>query len=196
MKSKVAERILSNTPQRVKDKVEKYTNSLLTKSNMKKLTILLLTILLLSGCVTAKKCSQKFPPETVTIIKDSIREKTTYRDTTIFIRLEGETRMIYDTLYVNNSIVHYKSLIAETKYATARAWVALNRINLTLSDKDTTLEIRLKNALESKEFWQSKYMSEKQVIHVKQTPRFYKYLLWIDIFLLLGLALYLYRKFS
>jgi len=159
---------------------------------MKKILILtILTGLIFSGCVTQRNCAKKWPPQTVTIIKDSIREKIVWRDTTIFVQLDPITVTKTDTIYIKNGVVQFREIKAESNYATARAWIGQNRLNLFLADKDTTLELRLKNALRDKEYYLSKWNNEKQTVNVPYTPKFWKLAGWTGIASIILLLLYL-----
>jgi hypothetical protein len=157
--------------------------------------ILLITLVLISfGCTSQKRCIRKFPPETFTIVKDSIREIVTFRDTTIYIKLDPITITKTDTIYIKNGVTLFKQVNAETNLATAKAWIGQNRINLTLADKDTTIIITLKNALKSRDFWLQKWSSEKQVINVPYTPKFWKVTGWIGMISILLIIAYFTLK--
>lgn len=145
---------------------------------MKHILILIL-IVTASSCVTAKKCSIKHPVKPELIIKDSIREVVTYRDTTIYIHLQGEKVTVHDTIFIKDGVIVFKPVNAESKFATARAWMFNNNIFLTITDKDTTLEIKLLNALKNASYWESKYKSEKIIEQVKYIPKFIKFLAWV-----------------
>jgi len=152
---------------------------------------LLIALLVLTSCVTQKKCNLRYPPQTITIVKDSIREKITYRDTTIFVTLPAKIVTVKDTVYVKNGLVSFRPVTAESNLATARAWISNNNISLTLADKDTTLIITLSNALKNAEFWQSKYNNEKHTVNVPYTPKFWKVTGWIGIITILLLLLFI-----
>ncbi|MFA7361999.1 MAG: hypothetical protein WC139_13285 [Candidatus Kapaibacterium sp.] len=163
---------------------------------MKNKLIIIAIAIFFSSCVTQRKCQIKFPPQVTTIIKDSIREVIKLRDTTIYVKLPADTVTISDTIYVKDGVTVFKEIKAETILATARVWIGQNRLNLTLADKDTTLTIKLKDALKTSEFWQSKYVNEKQVVEVKYTPKFIKVLAWIGGVCIILLILWLLRRFS
>lgn len=61
---------------------------------MKNLLLIILSIFLLTSCVTQRKCAAKFPPQitSTTIIKDSV----VYRDTTITV--PGDTVTFTDSI--------------------------------------------------------------------------------------------------
>jgi hypothetical protein len=152
---------------------------------------LLIALLLLTSCTTAKRCTAKFPPQTITIVKDSIREKITYRDTTIFVTLPAKIVTVKDTVYVKNGVVSFRPVTAESNLATASAWISNNNISLTLADKDTTLIITLSNALRNAEFWQSKYEKDQKTVNVPYTPKFWKITGWVGIITILLLLLFI-----
>jgi len=146
---------------------------------MKKLLILIL-IVTASSCVTQKRCSIKYPVKPELIIKDSIREIVTYRDTTIFVHIKGETVFKSDTIYIKEGVILNKSISAESKLATARAWIGQNRINLLLTDKDTTLTVQLSNAIKEAKYYRERF--EQQTIipePEKYIPKFVNFLAWV-----------------
>jgi len=58
-------------------------------------TLIIISLLFFSGCITQDKCLQRFPPEvkeTITIVTETV---TVTRDTVIYVQLEPE--MIYQT---------------------------------------------------------------------------------------------------
>jgi len=159
-------------------------------------TIIVLT--LTASCVTQKRCNRRFPVSPETIIKDSIvyKERIAYKDTTIFVKLPSDTVYKKDTITIVNGYVYVAPIYAESKMASAKAWIRQNKLNLMLADKDTTIEIKLKDALKTAEFWEFKYKTEKQTIVVKEkyTPRFWKFTGWLGIILTLVLIAYIYLK--
>jgi len=161
---------------------------------------LILLVAILSGCVTQKKCNLKFPPQSSVIIKDSIREVVTFRDTTIFIKLDPVTITKTDTVYIRNGVIQFKEIKAESNYATGIAGIKFNRLYLVVTDKDTTLTTTLKNALKTSEYWRSMYNNEKQVVTVKYKSKFQTFVTWYGIIswiVIIGyLALYIKKKLS
>lgn len=160
-------------------------------------TIIVLT--LTTSCVTQKRCARRFPASPETIIKDSIvyKERITYRDTTIFVKLPADTIFKKDTITIVNGYVHVLPVYAESKMASAKAWIRLNKLNLMLADKDTTLEIKLTDALKTAQFWEMRFKTEKQkeIVRVKYVPVFWKFTGWIGIITFLGIILFLIIKF-
>ena len=68
---------------------------------MKYLSILILFIVL-SGCVTQRRCNDKYPPVQSVNIKDSvvIREETRYRDSVINVVVEIPKTVVRDSVVV------------------------------------------------------------------------------------------------
>jgi L-lactate permease len=85
-------------------------------------------------------------------------------------------------------------MYAETNLATAKAWISYNKLNLLLTDKDTTIEVRLLNALKTSQFWEYKYKHEKEVVKEKYVPKFTKIMSKTGIILTLLLIAYIAFK--
>lgn len=161
-----------------------------------KILIPILIILTFASCVSQKRCNSKFPPQTVTIIKDSIRFETIYKDTTIFVTLPVQKVTVFDTVYIKNGIVQFREVKASSNYADARAWIGQNRLNLTVEDKDTTLQFRLDNALKMARYYEMKFNTEQKTLPPEKfVPKWVKVLAWIGVFFLIGLVLWLIKKF-
>ncbi len=157
---------------------------------MKNILIILIGLITFTGCVTEKRCNSKFPPETMIIRKDSIiREKETiYRDTTIYIHIPGEVQNYNDTIYIKAGQIYFKPSHLRTSFAESRAWVENGRFKHTLTQNDTTLSLRLKNAIRLTWERAEAYYKEKEVKVVEK--RFIP-LVW-KIFAIFGAAALLY----
>lgn len=154
----------------------------------------LTVVLFATSCVNQKRCSRKFPPQTVTIYHDSIRQTIVYRDTTIFIEFPADTVYNSDTILIEKKQVLNTRITAESKMATAMAWISQNKLNLMLADKDTTIEVRLIKALKEAVYWQSKYHSDKQTVNVPFVPKFWKVTGWIGIISIILILLFIGYK--
>lgn len=156
---------------------------------MKYLIIILLLI------VTS--CSPKIIKEVVT--KDSIiyRESISYRDTTIFKYLPGDTVFKNTIVYVDKvtGLVNSKKLFAFTSLAEASAWVYNSKLFLNLIQKDTTIEIRLDSAIKEAIYWKEKYQSNNTVVvkEVTKSPWYMKVLAWIGSLSLVVIGLWIYK---
>lgn len=106
---------------------------------------LLLSGLIAHSCVTQNACARKWPPSV--IYHDTI----TYRDTTLYVFLPPDTVQRTDTvMIVNNKAVTLDTMVLETDYAIAWAWVANSRIYQRLAHKATALELRYDSLLREK----------------------------------------------
>lgn len=105
------------------------------------LSVILLVVL--SGCVTKKACNRKFQSQG----KDSVREvfntMTVYRDTTIFIRIPG------DTFYLETSANLEQINTLTTSYCISRAWIQDGMLKHSLVQKDTLIPEIVENGVKS-----------------------------------------------
>jgi len=160
---------------------------------MEKLTnkILLICIaLIMVSCVTQRRCYEKFPPSISFEIKTMKRDSIIYRDTTLFVTLPGERSI--DSIPVPCPVIPgYKpdTAFAETSLAWAKAWLSRSRIKLQLEQKDTTITVRLDNAIKEAYYWKSEYEKIKEVPPPqKYIPSAYKTAFWAWI-IIIALAL-------
>lgn len=89
---------------------------------MKKLLILLL---LLSSCVTQRRCYDKFPPQDTVV---------TWHDTIYYVSLKTDT--VYKTAHITDTVY------ANTGTAGGSAWVINDTIYLNVWQKDTIIQYR------------------------------------------------------
>jgi len=114
-----------------------------------KYRIFILIVVLLSGCVTSRKCFDKFPPPPPdTIVKHSVE----WRDTTVFVELPGDT--IVDSIIIEELIeipvdIPYTFLYAETSLAEATASIENNKLRLELIQRDSLLSFLLDSAIQN-----------------------------------------------
>jgi hypothetical protein len=163
---------------------------------MKYLLILLLAFTLI-GCVTQKRCNEKFPPQTITITKDSIinKEKIVIKDTTIIRTIPGDTVHKIDTVIGNKGVVNSKKVFAETSLAKATAYVYKNKLYLELIQKDTTLEFKLDSAIKEATYWKEKYQNSSTVVtkETSKSPWYMKVLAWIGSVCLVVIGIWFYK---
>lgn len=140
-------------------------------------------ILLLSGCVTQRRCLDKFPPiishDTIEIPGENI-----YIDTTIYVELPGDTVHKDTVIYIHPQKPAYAEVFAETSLAEARAWVKHNRLNLDLIQRDSVLRFKLDSAI--RENTDTIKIVEVTTIEVPKIPKsfpFYRF----GFFLILGI---------
>jgi len=109
---------------------------------------ILFAILALSiGCVTSKRCFDKFPPEVINTV-DTIHV-ITYRDTIIEKYLPGDTVYAGEKIIViNDTVVRvWRPVEAETELAQAKAWIENDRMKLRLIQKDSVLQFKLDSVI-------------------------------------------------
>ena len=160
---------------------------------MKTSILFLFVLTILSSCTTQRKCLRKYPPQTSTVIvyRDSIHTEIKYRDTTIFVKIPGQT--ITDTVFVpvNSPGPSYvpDTARAENTYSIAKAWLDWPKIRLNLFQKPQTIEILLKNAIKERDTYRELYENEKskEVVNVRYVPKFWKIAGWAGIILTLFL---------
>jgi hypothetical protein len=87
--------------------------------------ILILSIIILSSCVTQRRCYEKFPPQDTVV---------TWHDTVYFVSLKTDT--VYRTAHVTDTVY------ASTGTAGGSAWVINDTIYLNVWQKDTVLMYR------------------------------------------------------
>jgi len=95
--------------------------------------IALLCLLVLSSCVTQRRCMEKFPPDTVRV------ETVTYRDTIIPVFVPG-----YKPVF-NWSVGG--SVITSSGTAHGQAWVIHDTLFQKVWQTDTTLQVKLDSAI-------------------------------------------------
>lgn len=141
-------------------------------------------------------CCPKITP--TVIKKDSIvyKEKLVYKDTTIYKYLAGDTINKVDTVWINkwNGLVNSKKIYTFTSLAEASAWVYNSKLNLKLTQKDTTIEIRLDSAIKEATYWKEKYQNNNSVVikEVTKSPWYMKALALFGglCFIVIGLWIY------
>jgi hypothetical protein len=155
----------------------------------------------LSGCVTQRRCTEKFPPQisSDTFIKDSVRTETKYRDTTIYIPIPG--KVVHDSIPIPIPCPEAKKIVSdtirtETEFAIAKAWIEGDELHIELEQKDTSYKADIKNAIRERDYY--KYLYEKsntkQVQIVKHVPLFWRIAGWIGISFVIGFCVFLYVK--
>lgn len=142
-------------------------------------TVIIITLFLLASCVTQKKCLEKFPPRTDTII--TVRDTTIYKDTIIYIQVEGDTVLkvvrLSDTIFLPGQVYVPDTAFAETELAFAKSWLDLSplQIQLMLFQKDTTLRKKLDSALVKSNHWEQMYIEQTNILPEPFIP------LWIKV---------------
>ena len=155
----------------------------------KQLTFILIVFALGAGCVTQRRCLEKFPPDVDTVYQ--VNDTTIYRDTTIYVHIAGDT--VYNEVIIEvpvevpaGEIYVSDTAITETEFARGKAWVEKTPdgnqvIKQELIQKETDLPVRLDSAIAQRDRFERMYVTEVFKEPVKHIP------LWIKI--VLGLAI-------
>ena len=163
---------------------------------MKNYVLIFISLLLLSSCVTQRRCLQKFPPvvSSDTVYYETTRDSIVYRDTTIIITLAGQT--VIDSIFIKPGIVQTSPVILETSLARAEAYYKTPKVYLKLVQKDTTLNIRLDSALKEAYYWKTSFMNitNQSIQKEKYIPNFYKVCTWLLIGIVFSILAYIIIK--
>ena len=170
------------------------------------ITLAIITlVLLLSSCITERRCNQLYPPAASTNTRDSIvtRDIIVYRDTTVYVPVASPPDTVEKVIKVKtrDHKVYSDTIIAETKLAKAVAWVYSSKLNCRLTDKDTGVLVKLDSALVESKFYQELYHTElnREVKEIRYIPSFYRFCLWwfigtvMFILIFIGLKIYVRR---
>ena len=150
--------------------------------------ILLISLLLLTSCVTQRKCLKKFPP--VISIDTVVQDTTIYRDTTFYAYLPGDT-VYRDTVIEVPVELYVRPVTAETELARARAWIQSQRLQLELIQKDSLLQFKIDSAVSANS--RVEYITRTETTQLPP-KRFYKWWFWGSLGFLVLLVLAIVRK--
>ena len=164
--------------------------------------IILIGLFIVIGCSPITRLNRiytnhpELQPRDTVITLIVTRDSIAYRDTTLFIRLPGDTVTISgEVIYLPTSPIEVKirpdTLSAETEFSQASAWIQEMRLNLQLIDKDTTLLIRLDSLTKEVYYWKEEYEKVVTTVKEKHLPKFYEIMTWVGVgmigLLLLGI---------
>lgn len=119
---------------------------------MKNVILFGLILILFSGCMTKRQWQRRYPvPEPDTIVQ--VREKTIYRDTTIYVQIPADTIYKTDTVTVDleTGLVSYPFQRLDVEYAYSTVSIINSRLQHNLFQKDTKIAQTIKNALKEAE---------------------------------------------
>jgi hypothetical protein len=171
---------------------------------MKKL--LLLFAVVLFSCSPQKRLNRIYsthpdlkPTDKIEVVEKE-RKVIVYRDTVINVPvLEYVTRTdtIYETMRIEvprNVTIHTDTLFIESDLADAWGFIDANELNLGIKDKDTTLHIRLNNAIKESSYYKSRLEEKTTVVREKYVPRALKVFTWSFFVLLILIGLYIFYR--
>lgn len=157
-------------------------------------------IVILSSCVTQKKCLQKFPPQIIRERYDSIVIKDTiiYKDRIRVIVIPA------DTVYKDREIpgilpsITTKPMVLENDYVIAKAWIQNSRLKMQLEQKGQVLKFKLDSADKEVRHWKFEYLKIKefgtQIIKERYIPKIYKYALYFSILVIIIIGVWVFFK--
>jgi len=126
-----------------------------------------------------------------------VRDSIVLRDTTVKKKVPGEADA--DSIVIPcPEIINYiaDTARAETSLAKAKAWWQYPRVRIELTQKDTTIELRLKDALKEAYHWRSEYLKITKVPDpVKYIPKMYKYAMMFSLVMIFTVILRIVLKF-
>ena len=150
---------------------------------MKKI-IYLLVVLLLAGCVTQRRCNEKYPPVSSTntkdslVIKDSVVFKTVYDTIPVTIK----DTAIKDSVRIvdGKGLPKTRPLILKGLFSTSISWVE-NGVLYGRLDEGGTIKIRVEKIMQERYYKErgSKIVEKKVIVTIKETPKGVKILAWI-----------------
>ena len=173
---------------------------------MKNLILISVLVLLACSCTTMDKCNRLYPPVESFEIKDSIAVETitVYKDSLIYYPLDPDTVTLISYKYYSDperpELITIDTLMAENEFSMAFAWVDQSRLGLSLTEKDTTLEFLLDDAVRVTHDWTQTFHSEfkKEVKVVRYIPKFFRfcsYWFYITATALLIIGFFKLKKF-
>ena len=142
-------------------------------------------------CITEK--------ETDTVIRIIEKTEIEYRDTIVYVNVPGKTVIKEVPVYIENGIVNSELSILSVPFAISYAQVVSSKLNHELVQTDTTLRIRLENALRYSKTLekQNKVLKEKYVVTVKENSNWAKFcvkVVWVLIVVIvLGTGYLIFR---
>ena len=129
--------------------------------------ISILILVLLTGCVTQRRCLKKFPP--IVSIDTVIKDTTIYRDTTVYVYLPGDT-VYRDTVIEVPVGLYVPPVTAETELARARVWIQAQRLRLELVQKDSLLQFKIDSAVRANS--RVEYITKTETTQLPPKPFF------------------------
>lgn len=162
---------------------------------MKNIVLFAIAVLFLTSC-SQRWCNTRYPVQSDTIRLETIRDSIILKDTTVYVHIQG-TFTTDSVIIPCPEVPGYvpQKVCKETDFASACAWWSYPTIKLELIQKDTTLAIRLENAI--KEAYYYKTLYEK--VHIikppeKYIPQIYKSAMSIVITIFAGVFVFMGYK--
>jgi hypothetical protein len=109
---------------------------------------------------------------------ETVKDTTIYRDTTVYIKLPGETKFDSIFIEVKKSIPYYVNaknqvLTLHSKYAISQSWIKDNKLYAKLRDIDTTITIRLDNVIRENSNLKTVYEKQVQTLQAEKKSKWW-----------------------
>lgn len=158
---------------------------------MKKIILLTITLIfLLPSCITRKACERKFPSiehDSISFVTNTV---TVYRDTTVYIKLPGDT--VYESIPIGEGVS-----VLKTPFAKSYAWVKDGRLEHRVEQEDTVINRIFNGAIrikEKSEKLKTKVENNKNANHLFDSSFIKSSIKIFIIFMVLILVLRMIRK--
>ena len=164
---------------------------------MKYLT-LLLSIILLSSCMTVKRIERncdKFAAVCLTKSSDTVfvtkEVETVYRDTVVEYFIKRDTIHWSTPVYIRQGLMNSKLSLLETGLAKSTAQVKSGILKHFLQSGDTVLQIRLDNALRDVRVLNTRLETHQDIVAIKENTKFARFTIqwfWISFLVIVILV--------
>lgn len=114
---------------------------------MKKLLFCAAVLLLLSSCITQRRCSKRFPCPQADSVSLNVREVIRYRDTLVYIEIPGKVQIQNVPVLVERGIVNSEASVLENDFAISKAAVKDGQLVHELTLKQQRLEKTIPDAI-------------------------------------------------
>lgn len=161
--------------------------------NAMRLFLILSLLVILSSCMTQKRCARRFPPKESIRVETIIRDSVVYRDTTLYVQVPGnpvkEEKPVTIRSPAGNIPVTIDTMSIENDYYIAYAWVNNSIMGMAMYPKPSTFELNFK----FKENFRLQHTTrDKTETHeIKVVPLFYKVCFYILLLQFILVLLYL-----
>lgn len=145
--------------------------------------LILIPLIILSGCITEKRCTAKYPPsERVdSIFVYKVVEK--WKDTIIYKELPP--------VYIEKFVPIRDTLILLGKFASAKVWATKDILTGWLKEGERPVRIEYK--IKTVDVVQEKIVEKEIVKQVKFVPWYYKALAVMGVLFIIFIALKVFR---
>lgn len=154
-----------------------------------------LLLLLSIGC-SREWCITTYGEKVDTVRVVSVRDSLVYRDTTIVVKIPGDTVYNEVTIPCPPPPASYvpDTARAETTYAIARAWWSYPVVALELVQKETDIQVRLDSVIKESYHWRMEFERVTALIPKKYVPKIYKQAMSIVVFMFIGFVAWIFFK--